>query len=76
MLYEQNHYESETFSHFQDKVLSEQARSDVEHDLQIVGTYHTPEQRQVLHYYKCYVGKGNNAILIRSLFKSRYWWFM
>ena len=23
-----------------------------------------------------YVGKGNNAMLIRTLFKSRYWWLL
>jgi len=25
-------------------------------------------------HYKCYVGKGNNQILVRSLFKTRFWW--
>ena len=26
--------------------------------------------------YKCFVGKGNNSILIRTLFKTRYWWLL
>lgn len=25
-------------------------------------------------HYRCYVGKGNNQMLIRSLFKNRFWW--
>lgn len=29
-----------------------------------------------MHYYKCYVGKGNNALLVRSLFKTRFWWLI
>jgi hypothetical protein len=24
--------------------------------------------------YKYYIGNGNNALLVRSLFKNRYWW--
>jgi len=24
--------------------------------------------------YKYFIGKGNNAIMVRSLFKNRYWW--
>lgn len=26
--------------------------------------------------YKVYVGKGNNSMLIRTLFKLRYWWLL
>jgi len=26
--------------------------------------------------YKCFVGKGNNSILIRTLFKTRFWWLL
>ena len=26
--------------------------------------------------YKYSVGKGNNALLIRSLFKNRFWWMI
>jgi hypothetical protein len=29
-----------------------------------------------VHQYKCYVGKGNNSILIRTLFKTRFWWLL
>jgi len=25
-------------------------------------------------HYKCYVGKGNNQMLMRSIFKTRFWW--
>lgn len=31
---------------------------------------------QPVHQYKCYVGKGNNSILIRTLFKTRFWWLL
>jgi len=24
--------------------------------------------------YKYYIGKGNNSIMVRSLFKNRFWW--
>lgn len=24
--------------------------------------------------YKYFIGKGNNSIMVRSLFKNRYWW--
>jgi len=24
--------------------------------------------------YKYFVGKGNNALMVKSLFKNRYWW--
>ncbi len=24
--------------------------------------------------YKCYIGRGNNSILVRMAFKSRWWW--
>ncbi len=26
--------------------------------------------------YKYYVGKGNNSFMLRTLFKTRYWWFL
>jgi len=26
--------------------------------------------------YKCFVGKGNNSFMIRTLFKTRYWWLL
>ena len=25
-------------------------------------------------HYKCFVGKGNNSMMVRTLFKSRFWW--
>jgi len=25
--------------------------------------------------YKYFIGKGNNSIMVRSLFKNRFWWF-
>lgn len=25
-------------------------------------------------FYKYHIGKGNNSIMVRSLFKNRYWW--
>ena len=31
---------------------------------------------QPAQQYKCFVGKGNNSILIRTLFKTRYWWLL
>ena len=27
-------------------------------------------------HYKCYIGKGNNSMMVRTLFKSRYWWLL
>jgi hypothetical protein len=24
--------------------------------------------------YKYFIGKGNNSIMVRSLFKNRFWW--
>jgi len=27
-------------------------------------------------YYKVFVGVGNNSMLVRTLFKSRYWWLL
>jgi hypothetical protein len=38
---------------------------------------HDQEQlTQPQQQYKCFVGKGNNSILIRTLFKTRYWWLL
>jgi hypothetical protein len=28
------------------------------------------------NFYKCFVGKGNNSMLVRTLFKSRFWWLL
>jgi len=25
-------------------------------------------------FYKVYIGKGNNRVLIKNLFKNRWWW--
>ena len=25
-------------------------------------------------YYKCYIGKGNNQMMVRAIFKNRFWW--
>ena len=25
-------------------------------------------------HYKCYVGRGNNQMMVRALFKNRFWW--
>lgn len=25
-------------------------------------------------FFKYHIGKGNNSIMVRSLFKNRYWW--
>ena len=25
-------------------------------------------------HYRCYVGKGNNQMMVRALFKNRFWW--
>lgn len=33
-------------------------------------------QAQPQQLYKCFVGKGNNSILIRTLFKTRFWWLL
>ena len=27
-----------------------------------------------VNHYKCYVGKGNNSMMVRNLFKNRFWW--
>jgi len=27
-------------------------------------------------HYKVYVGKGNNSVMVRSLFKTRFWWLL
>jgi hypothetical protein len=32
--------------------------------------------KQLSNFYKCFVGKGNNSMLIRTLFKSRFWWLL
>jgi hypothetical protein len=32
------------------------------------------EETTVSGYYKYHIGKGNNSIMVRSLFKNRYWW--
>lgn len=74
VLSDNNQYNETTYSTFAGKVLNENQKSEMEHNDQILATYQAPEQKQILHYYKCFVGKGNNAMLVRSLFKSRYWW--
>ena len=33
-----------------------------------------PKEDQHSHFYKYHIGKGNNSIMVRSLFKNRYWW--
>ena len=35
----------------------------------VVMTYPHPQVN-----YKYFIGKGNNSIMVRSLFKNRYWW--
>ena len=25
-------------------------------------------------HYKCYIGKGNNQMMVRAIFKTRFWW--
>jgi hypothetical protein len=32
--------------------------------------------KQLSNFYKCFVGKGNNSMLVRTLFKSRFWWLL
>ena len=27
-------------------------------------------------HYKVSVGKGNNSVMVRSLFKTRFWWLL
>ena len=34
------------------------------------------QQKSLATHYKCFIGKGNNSMLIRTLFKSRYWWLL
>lgn len=34
------------------------------------------QDKNLLPSYKVFVGKGNNAMLVRTLFKQRYWWMM
>lgn len=34
---------------------------------------HLDPKQQGFHY-KCYVGKGNNQMMVRALFKNRFWW--
>jgi len=31
--------------------------------------------KQPMHF-KVFVGKGNNSMLVRSLFKARFWWLL
>ena len=30
--------------------------------------------KQGAFQYRCYVGKGNNQMMVRALFKNRFWW--
>lgn len=69
-------YDNEVFSQFKGKVIDEKTKKELEKDQLIVESYQTPDQRNALHYYKCFVGKGNNSVMVRSLFKSRYWWLL
>lgn len=32
--------------------------------------------KSLANYYKCFIGKGNNSMLVRTLFKSRFWWLL
>ncbi len=57
-------------------MIDEKSKKEIEKDQQIVESYQTPDQRNALHYYKCFVGKGNNSVMVRSLFKSRFWWLL
>ena len=34
------------------------------------------QQKTASSHYKCYIGKGNNSMMVRTLFKSRYWWLL
>ena len=34
---------------------------------------HEAVKQQAFHY-RCYVGKGNNQMMVRALFKNRFWW--
>lgn len=39
-------------------------------------TEHKVAKNEVQPLYKYMVGKGNNALLVRSLFKNRFWWMI
>ena len=36
----------------------------------------TATKNEVLCLYKYSIGKGNNALMVRSLFKNRFWWMI
>ena len=57
------------------KVINEENQPDNMPDNQLVQEAITP-LIQPVHQYKCFVGKGNNSILIRTLFKTRFWWLL
>ena len=43
---------------------------------QIINEENDIEPLDPLQQYKIFVGKGNNSIMIRTLFKTRYWWHL
>ena len=57
------------------KVINDENQPENMPDNQLVQEAITP-LNQPVHQYKCYVGKGNNSILIRTLFKTRFWWLL
>jgi hypothetical protein len=57
------------------KVINEENQPEGMPDTPAVQEAITP-LNQPVHQYKCYVGKGNNSILIRTLFKTRFWWLL
>lgn len=46
---------------------------------QIITTRNNQEKEPIVYppsgiIYKYFIGKGNNSIMVRSLFKNRFWW--
>ena len=60
------------------KKLNEQTKQLVEKEQSSLAIFYNDQidKSQLQQHYKVFVGKGNNSVMVRSLFKSRYWWLL
>lgn len=58
------------------KKLNEQIKLTVEADQQAYNTLQAMSVDKQQMHFKVFVGKGNNSMLVRSLFKARFWWLL
>jgi hypothetical protein len=70
---ETNHYDPEV--EFGNKRLNENTSRLMEKEQALLQQFQQDSNDKVTHY-KVFVGKGNNSVMVRSLFKTRFWFMI